>query len=145
MKNKKVWLIFLILLLVLVSCSKQNSVLIDNGNEKIKINVEIADDEIEMQQGLMFRESLEESSGMIFVFEKKGMYGFWMKNTLIPLDVIFIDDNLHITGIIYAEPCKEDPCRVYRPENQFKYVLEVNGNFTSRNNISLGNKVELII
>jgi len=93
----------------------------------------------------MFRESLEESSGMIFVFEKKGMYGFWMKNTLIPLDVIFIDDNLHITGIIYAEPCKEDPCRVYRPENQFKYVLEVNGNFTSRNNISLGNKVELII
>ena len=62
-------LFLLVILVIIVTRSdKTGTAIISNGNEKIKINVEIADDEIEMQQGLMFRESLEESSGMIFVF-----------------------------------------------------------------------------
>jgi len=133
--------ILIFLLLILNGCNYKY-VLIGNGEEKIRVNVEVADNEAERMQGLMFRESLEENSGMLFVFENKAKYAFWMKNTLIPLDVIFIDENFNIVDIIYAEPCKEDPCERHIPKKESLYVLEVNGNFAERNGISIGNKIK---
>ena len=56
-----------------------------------------------------------------------------MKNTLIPLDIIFISQNLEIVDIIYAEPCEEDICNSFIPRETAKYILEVNGNFTIEN------------
>ena len=135
--------ILIFLLLVLNGCSYKY-VLIDNGKEKIKVDVEVADNDEERMQGLMFRESLDENSGMLFVFDNKAKYAFWMKNTLIPLDVIFIDENFNIVDIIYAVPCKEDPCERYIPKKESLYVLEVNGNFTIKNGISIGNKIRLL-
>mgnify|MGYP001569390567 FL=1 len=135
--------ILIFLLLVLNGCSYKY-VLIDNGKEKIKVDVEVADNDEERMQGLMFRESLGENSGMLFVFDNKAKYAFWMKNTLIPLDVIFIDENFNIVDIIYAVPCKEDPCERYIPKKESLYVLEVNGNFTIKNGISIGNKIRLL-
>ena len=136
-------IILIFLLLVLNGCSYKY-VLIDNGKEKIKVDVEVADNDEERMQGLMFRVSLGENSGMLFVFDNKAKYAFWMKNTLIPLDVIFIDENFNIVDIIYAVPCKEDPCERYIPKKESLYVLEVNGNFTIKNGISIGNKIRLL-
>ena len=120
-----------------------NKILIDNGAGLIKINVEIADDNEERIKGLMFREKLNENEGMFFIFEDESHQTFWMKNTLIPLDIIFIDKNFKIVDIKNAIPCKEEPCVLYKSSKPAKYVLEVNENFSTKNNISIGNKVGL--
>ena len=140
---------FLVLLLIFsASCSRNldansREILIDNGKNLVKVNVEIADDSQEIAKGLMFREKLDENSGMFFIFENGEYRAFWMKNTLIPLDIIFIDNNLKIADIKYAVPCKEEPCNLYTSSKPAKYVLEVNGNFTAKNNIKPGDKIIL--
>ena len=131
-----------ILLLFFVNGCNVKNVIIDTGEEQIEVEVEVADSDKERQTGLMFRESLDENSGMLFLFDVSEQYAFWMKNTLIPLDVIYIDENFDIVDILYAEPCKEDPCERYIPKKESLYVLEVNGNFTIKYEISIGNKVK---
>ena len=79
-------------------------------------------------QGLMFRESLDEKAGMLFVFPNDTVHGFWMKNTLVPLDMIWIDKNLTIIDIQTAEPCKTETCPSYIPSGDARYVLEINAN-----------------
>ena len=142
----KILLVFLLVLLI--NCAKisdktQKEIFIDNGKDLIKINAEIADDKEERTKGLMLREKLEENSGMLFIFENEEYQIFWMKNTFIPLDIIFIDKNLEIMDIKYAIPCNENPCTLYRPSNPSKYVLEVNAGFSAKNNISEGDKIIL--
>ena len=143
MKIKKFSVFLLIFLLVLAACSKQNLVLIDNGKEKISVKVEIADNNEERAKGLMFRSSLEQDSGMLFVFNDEDYLSFWMKNTLIPLDALFISKSFEIVDIKHMEPCKQDTCMSYRPIKPAKYVLEVNGNFTVKNKIKPGDRVEI--
>jgi len=140
---KKILLI-LAFLLLLTACTSENVVFIDNGNEKIKVNVEVAKSFEERSKGLMFREFLGESSGMLFVFEQENYLSFWMKNTLIQLDMIFISEDFEVVDIKYASPCKEEPCVSYKSIKPAKYVLEVNGNFTVENNIRIGNSIENI-
>ena len=120
-----------------------NQVLIDNGKSLIKVNVEIADDNNERMNGLMFRKNLDKNSGMLFVFDDEKNQTFWMKNTLIPLDIIFIDSNLKIVDIKYADPCKKDPCAVYTSSKPAKYVLEVNLGFAADNKINVDDKLIL--
>lgn len=140
----KILLIFLIIFLA--SCKKfpenpQKEILIDNGKYLIKINAEIADDKLEMEKGLMFREKLEENSGMLFIFENEEYQTFWMKNTLIPLDIIFIDRGFEIVGVESAQPCRKNPCQLYSSPSPAKYVLEVNAGFAARNKIEVGDKI----
>lgn len=135
-------IIFILVFLVfLTSCKEYNTILIDTGVEEIKIKAEVANTEEKKERGLMFRRSLDENSGMFFTFQSGAYYTFWMKNTLIPLDIIFISDDLTIVDIISAEPCEEEPCESYGSERPAKYVLEVNGNFTTKNNIKVGNRI----
>ncbi len=133
----------LILLLIICGCDTKNFVVIDDGNEEIKIEVEVADDDEEIMRGLMFKEFLDKKAGMLFIFEDEKERAFWMKNTLIPLDIIFISENLEIVDIEYAVPCREDPCENYVSKDKAKYVLEVNGNFTSKRGIKVGDKVKI--
>lgn len=141
--KKKYYLstIIIISFLLFLNGCNYKSVIIDNGKEKISIKVEVADNEEERAQGLMFRESLDENSGMLFIFKTAEQYAFWMKNTLIPLDAIFINEKFEIVDIKYAIPCEQDPCKRYIPQEKSLYVLEVNGNFTVKKDISIGNKV----
>ena len=143
MKIKNFSVFLLIFLLILAACSKQISVLIDNGKERISVKVEIADNNEERAKGLMFRSFLEQGSGMLFVFDDEDYHSFWMKNTLIPLDALFISKSFEIVDIKHMEPCKQDPCISYRAIKPAKYVLEVSGNFTIKNKIRPGEKVEI--
>src|SRR3989344_3844205 len=133
---KKIYVIFcmIFLTIVLSNCAAiSNQVLIDNGKNLIKVNVEIADDNNERMNGLMFRKNLDKDSGMLFVFDDEKNQTFWMKNTLIPLDVIFIGKDMKIVDIKHATPCNEDPCKLYKSSGPARYVLEVNYNFTIKN------------
>ena len=90
----------------------------------------------------MYRESLDENRGMIFVFDHNYQGAFWMKNCLIPLDMLFINDNNEIVDIIeYAVPCSEEDCPLYGGNTEYKYVLEVNGGQVSKKDIKIGDKV----
>lgn len=107
-------------------------------------NVEIASTYEELTTGLMFRESLDENSGMLFVFSEEGSYKFWMKNMLIPLDVIWINSDKEV---IYIEknvqPCFENICNSFGPDENSLYVLEINSGMADKSGIEVGDKVEI--
>lgn len=128
-----------IIFLILISSGCIYNPYIDIGGEIV--NLEIAENPKQRQTGLMFRESLCDSCGMLFVFEEEGTYSFWMKNTLIPLDMIFIDKDMVIVDIMHALPCTEDPCMKYTPTEKVLYVLEVNQNKFSEEIV--GKKVKI--
>jgi uncharacterized membrane protein (UPF0127 family) len=88
----------------------------------------------------MYRNHLDPSTGMLFVFDRDGPLTFWMKNTLIPLDMIFIDRDKRIVGIVdNAAPETETPRRV---QGQSRYVLEVIGGLSRRLGVEPGSLVE---
>jgi len=90
--------------------------------------IEIALTEEQRMKGLMFREDLPRDAGMFFIFDEPDIYGFWMKNTLIPLDMVWLDSDMKAVHIEEkVAPCKiENPCPVYRNHVAAKYVLELN-------------------
>lgn len=107
-------------------------------------SVEVADSPSERGKGLMGRTSLEAGKGMLFVFETEGEYVFWMKNTLIPLDMIWIDEGGRIVFIKEsAQPCKTDLCESFGPDKKAKYVLEINGGMNEKLGIKIGDQAVL--
>jgi uncharacterized membrane protein (UPF0127 family) len=110
-------------------------------NENFVVDAEIASVSNQISKGLMFRESLGYNEGMFFVYSDSKPRTFWMKNTLIPLDMIFIDENFTVVNIHNAVPCKADPCHVYNSGADSKYVLEINGGLAEQNNITIGNTI----
>ena len=137
-------LTFLFFLFLIVACGRENAVVFDSGKNGVHVNIEIADTFDERQSGLMFRDHLDENDGMLFIFDEEGYYPFWMKNTLIPLDMIWISEDLRVVDILHANPCKQDPCKSYKPSGNAKYVVEVNQNFTTKNNINIGDKLRIL-
>ena len=114
-----------------------------DGNEIASFKVEIASTSIQHQKGLMHREYLPEDKGMLFVFKQEQPLSFWMKNTLIPLDIIYISQDKKVVSIRdNAQPCKKDPCSGYPSEGNAMYVLEINGGLTEKFGIEKGTKVE---
>lgn len=91
--------------------------------------VEIADTMDKQIKGLMFRESIPEDFGMLFVYESEGNHGIWMKNTKVHLDIIYLNKNRQVVHIFNnAPPCTKDPCDTYRNEVPAQYILEIKGN-----------------
>ena len=88
-------------------------------------SVEVAKTQEQRQQGLMLRESLSEGNGMLFIFEEIDFHSFWMKNTLIPLDVIWISENMKVVDIQTLTPCESEECPSFVPSVKASYVLEV--------------------
>jgi len=108
----------------------------------VVVEVEIADEFIERSVGLMHRESLGNGKGMCFVFDEPAYKSFWMKNTLIPLDLIFISEEFEVVDIKKDfRPCEEDPCEVYQSRAEAKYVLEVNSGFADENFVRVGSMI----
>lgn len=106
-------------------------------------NIELAETKEKREMGLMYREVLAEDHGMLFLFEREGNYPFWMKNTLLSLDIIWINSNKTVVYIDKAAtPCMKDPCTVYNPKTNAKYVLELNANTTNKIELNVGDKLE---
>lgn len=129
-------IIFLIVLLpLIVGCGsvksnngyKKKITLIGN-NQNYTFNVEIADDPQERSRGLMFREKLSEYDGMLFVFDTEDYQSFWMKNTKIPLDLLYFDSRGEMVD--YKDdfmPCLDgEDCDNYFSKGRVKYALEIN-------------------
>lgn len=90
----------------------------------------------------MNRPSLDPQAGMLFVFQTPGRRPFWMKNTLIPLDIIWMDETYTIVSVQTAQPCTADPCRTYDPLTDALYVLEINAGQAQQYGLTRGEKME---
>lgn len=105
------------------------------------IDVEIADTAEKRQVGLMNRNILDTSTGMLFIFDSETTHEFWMKNTHIPLDIIWIDKNFTIVDIQTATPCEKEPCEIYTPQSNATYALEINANKSQEFGFNTGEAV----
>jgi len=105
--------------------------------------VEIADNDYERARGLMNRKYLGEDEGMLFIFDKEGIYGFWMKNTLIPLDIIWIYNNKIVHIEKNAVPCVDNNYETYMPDAEADSVLEINAGITDKLRINVGDEIEI--
>ncbi len=106
---------------------------------KARFAVEIADDEAERARGLMFREDLPSSAGMLFVYDRPQSVAFWMKNTLIPLDMVFIGPEGRVNAV-HANAAPGDLTPIPGPDNTIM-VLEIGGGLAAR--LGLGEGAEL--
>ena len=149
-------LLVLIVILVFVFISLDYHKESKEGLAKITFNItddnstnficEIADSSEEREKGLMFRENLSEDKGMLFVFEEATNTCFWMKNTLIPLDIIFIDENNSVVNIeeaIVQLNISDIELIRYCSESASKYVVEINKGLSGEYGIKKGTTVKI--
>lgn len=114
--------------------------IINSFGERVPVQVEIADTDAERQTGLMGRTALAEDAGMLFVFDQQRPLSFWMKDTLIPLSIAYIDEGGAIVDIQDMQPLDETPHPSAAPA---RYALEVNQGFFEARGVQLGDWVEL--
>jgi hypothetical protein len=110
---------------------------------EVSLEVELADTPEERRQGLMNRRSLPERSGMLFLYERDERGGFWMKDTLIPLSIAFIDADGRILRILDMEPCAAEPCPIYDAGVAYRAALEVGQGAFERLGVGVGDVVRL--
>ncbi len=119
------------------------SMTLQGSEGPVAVMAEIASTPQQRAKGLMYRESLEEGKGMLFVYERRDVHTFWMKNTLIPLDMLFMDgpphqEHISVIGIVHeAEPRTLTHRSVSAPSI---YVLEVPGGWARKMGISVGSR-----
>ena len=145
------------ILLFVSSCKKENKIIVKaeqtfkkegtldiykDSTGVISLEIEIAEDEYERQTGLMHRSTLGEKQGMLFIFEDESPRYFYMKNTYIPLDIIFINNDHQIVSFSEnAEPTNEATLPSNAPA---KYVLEINGGLVERWGLKTGDSISYI-
>ena len=113
-------------------------VILESGGKSHRVQVEVADTDAKRERGLMFRKELPEGSGMLFLFDEEREHAFWMKDTLIPLDLIFVDSSGRVTGIIArARPLTLEP----RSGGPSRMVLEVPGGWAAAHGVRAGDRM----
>ena len=118
----------------------QLSVTSADGESSVTLTVEIASRSDQRQRGLMFRESMDELAGMLFVFQGNRAGGFWMRNTLIPLDIAYLGADGTVLEIVHGVPLSLD---VLTPAQPYRYTLEVNGGWFERQGFGVGDRVAI--
>ena len=146
-RSGSAWASILLLLAAAVligACEHGNRVAIvaPDGSTRATVKIEIADTPQKQELGLMYRDALAGDAGMLFVFATPAHQVFWMKNTRIPLDMLFADSQQRIIGIVAnAEPYSE--ARLSVPGDS-QYVLEVNGGFCQRHGVKAGDRLDFL-
>lgn len=114
-----------------------------DGDTLASIEIEVADNDQLRARGLMYRSSLPEDAGMLFIQDSEEMQSFWMKNTYIPLDILFVNSRKEIVTIqANTTPLKEWS---YASSEPARYVVEVNAGFSNRHNLNKGDKIAFTI
>lgn len=115
----------------------------------VQFDVEVARTAAQRARGLMFRESLPVDHGMIFIFDDDAVRNFWMKNTLIPLDMIFVDKDRQVISVsANVQPCREkisSACPNYASIKPARYVLEINAGLAHSHHIQPGSRMDIFI
>ena len=136
---------FPLILALLSACGSSSSdpqvIIYPEQGNPIHVSVEIADTPEKRNFGLMYRQELPEFHGMLFLFPREEPLSFWMKNTPLPLDIIFMNSTLTIVGIAQqTTPFSEKQIPSGSPA---QFVLEVNGGFCQQHDVAVGDRVEL--
>jgi len=113
-----------------------------SGDTLKVIDIEVADNEHKRSQGLMYRSSMPEYFGMLFIFDNEEPLTFWMKDTYIPLDILFVNDSLEIVSI--SENCKPMVKWPIKSEKPAKYVVEVNAGYVYQWGVKAGDKIQFL-
>jgi uncharacterized membrane protein (UPF0127 family) len=107
-----------------------------------RFSVEIADTREKQALGLMFRDSMPPDQGMLFVFPREAPRSFWMKNTRIPLDIMYFNEELELVSISAdAPPCRVRYCPSYPSKIPAKFVLELNAGTAAELGVELGDRL----
>lgn len=134
-------LLLLLLLLAVMNYFKKDEVCF----QEHCFEVELAQTQQERTRGLMSRENLDPNQGMLFIFEEEAEHLFWMKDTLISLDIIWINHDKEVVFIKEkAQPCEKE-CEIIESKKKAKYVLEINGGEVGTAGIKIGDKIVLKI
>lgn len=119
-----------------------NLYFLNHSDTLSEIDIEIADEYEEIAKGLMYRSRLLENQGMLFIFNHESEQSFWMKNTKIPLDILYVNKDFQIVRIAkHTVPYSKEPIPSIEPAI---YVIEVNAGYCDLNDITLGNKISYI-
>ncbi len=136
-------LILLCLALACASCTAREPHVVLKGE---RFTVELATTREQQNLGLMFRDELPDDHGMLFVFPVEAMRSFWMKNTRIPLDIFYFDDELRLVNVREnARPCRTQNCGTYPSTGPARYVLELNAGKAAELGVVPGDRLELRI
>jgi len=134
---------FLVLLIALISLFNLDS----KPQSKICIKercfyVKLAVTQAEQDRGLMFRRYLSRDEGMLFIFNEESVHPFWMKNVILPLDIIWLNREHEVVFVSKnAQPCINDFCENISPDKNSSYALEFNAGISDEIGIELGNRI----
>ncbi|TVQ27978.1 MAG: DUF192 domain-containing protein [Wenzhouxiangella sp.] len=139
MTRRRHTLLLFLLLVLLAGCEATEPWVEVKGQRYF---VEIADTDETRARGMMFRDELGENRGMLFIFSRDEPRSFWMRNTRIPLDIIYIDSQWQVVSIVHnARPCRARQCPSYPSTGPARYVLEVNAGHARRLGLQAGDSV----
>jgi uncharacterized membrane protein (UPF0127 family) len=111
-----------------------------------RFTVEVAESQEKQALGLMFRETMPDDHGMVFIFPAEGMRSFWMKNTKIPLDIFYFDEDLKLVNVSEnTPPCRSSRCPGYPSTGPAKYVLELNAGKAAELGARPGDELKLYL
>ncbi len=147
----KLWEVVLLILLIITlglifsvankeSPYRQAALVLDAGAYTLKL--EVADTDAERELGLSGRTGLDQNSGLLFVFDRPGNYGFWMKDMLFPIDIAWLDKDRRVVHIERGVSPATYPT-VFFPQANSTYVLEVNAGFLALHQINIGDVLEI--
>lgn len=109
-----------------------------------RFEIEVAADDATRERGLMFRDSMPADHGMLFLFDHAATQAFWMKNTRIPLDILYFDQNRRLVSVQQRVPaCRTDPCPAYPSAGPAQYVLELNAGVADALGVKAGDELTI--
>ena len=139
--------------LALKACSAQDgppeagtpghAVTFSGGDGEARLDVWVADSADEQARGLMGVSELHADRGMAFVYDEPSTSSFWMKDTLIPLSIAFVDGGGTIVAIMEMQPCEADPCPTYEAGGPYRMAVEANAGYFDRVGIGVGDRARL--
>ncbi|MEN1728072.1 MAG: DUF192 domain-containing protein [Pseudomonadota bacterium] len=129
---------------VLTGCQANGSTTLPHVDfEGHRYFVDIADDDESRAMGLMFVDEMDENRGMFFIFPRVAPRSFWMRNTRIPLDIIYLDSDLRVVSIADAIPCRTQRCPSYPSDGPAQFVLELNAGQAEAIGLGPGDQVQV--